>query len=530
MTENIFTIKNKYLKFLLFIIELVLVYFISYKLITYFYNDFEIKALHLDDLHNLLEYIKDPDLKSWIIPYHENRMHYRPVFYALLFSFYNHIGTNINMTLPTNFIIFSAYSTIIYVLLRSLKVNRIFSILILILFSFINFNYYEISQLIGFIEGVPMVLSLTILVLSIKNMDADKRLFNIYSILNAILYLLMVFTHERYFPMLLLPIISIALNKIIDNRKKIKYYIIYLMELIFFFVVRFYHLRIWIPRGTDSSSLVKNFDLMRSFEFMYQQLMYLLGINLGPEYLCARKFTDVDDNTKYIIYFSILMLLFIIILYIIKKILNKKHKSYFSYYYSDEAKLFLNPYVDLFFILYILLCIVQSSLTIRVELRWLLSSFMGLMFYLTYMINYLLFNININLKNKSFFYIATVCFILFFISRTYINTYYKKYVNKIFIFTEQYVINSFYDVTVGTYGLDKIKNDMNIVIYRDFFDVLSKEEDYHFFDQFDRKLSKRKIIERKVDDYRLFYALQNENDIILVEGPDLKYKIFEKEK
>ena len=99
----------------------------------------------------------------------------------------------------------------------------------------------------------------------------------------------------------------------------------------------------------------------------------------------------------------------------------------------------------------------------------------------------------------------------------------KKY----FLVNEQKVINGFYDATVSKYGVDVIKKK-NILITSDNYKTFINEEYTHFFDQFDRKISDRVIIQICTDTDRLYEALSNDDDIILNEGLDYRFEEHKK--
>ena len=508
--------------FLFIVIEYVLVFFLSYCIIRYFNRDVVIKALHLDDLHNLIEYMREPVLTNWILKYYETAMHYRPVFYVGLFSYFALIGTNVSRVLSINFVLCSILATVVYYLSRKLKIHRFLALLIVVLFSTINFLYYEIYQLIGFIEGYSMLFSLVILVLSIKLSYADDICFKRYSKLCLVFYLLLVFLHERYFPMLLLPLIATKVNKLVDKKDKRVFNILYYAELIFFFAIRYYHLRIIIPRGTDCTSLVDNFDLIRSFKFMYHQLMYLFGVNLGPEYLCGIDFVNTNDNIKIVIGTSAIIVLTIVSMYIYFKTKNKKTTDDKNALTTKDNNEFDIKHIDLFFILYIFLCILQSSLTIRVELRWLLASFVGLIIYLSHMLMYIFIELGFNSSNIFKRNIVFVIFLLFFSTRIVMNIYFKNNREKLFIINEQIVVNSLYENTVEKYGIEDIKN-RTIYIATDYYRTIKPEELTHFFDQYDRIISDRQIIYLGTDFDNIDSDAKNKYDIVLNEIGNWKY-------
>ena len=237
--------------------------------------------------------------------------------------------------------------------------------------------------------------------------------------------------------------------------------------------------------------------------------MYLCGINLGPEYLCGRSFVNTDNKMQNIIIISAILMFILILLYIVTKISHRKteKKSY------NEHK-----NVDILFVLYIILCILQSSLTIRVELRWLLASFICLMFYISHMLSYIIDNEKCHKIVKVF---SITIFTLYLIIRVYMCIYFRDNNMNIFIINEQKVVNSLYEKTVEKYGIEKIKN-LKILITSNMYRTLIEEEKTHFFDQYDRKLSDNQII--YVNDTNDENINFDDYDIVLAENGYLEYE------
>ena len=499
--------KNIIFRCLMTAIEFMLVFVISFAMLKYVNREVKLLAFHLDDLNNYTSFLEFPKLSSWIIPYDPTRMHYRPVFYFFLFIIFKLITGNVSRLLLINLFVNSVVSTGIYFLMRSLKINRILSALSIVFYSYISYSYFQIYQAIGIIEALPLLVSLIILVLSIKSENSNIKTFNIIIITNWILYIIMVFTHERYFPMMLLILIQIVLNK--NVVKKAKYFAISFIEFFVFFAIRYYHLRIIVPRGTDCSDLIANFDLLRSFKFIFHQIMYLLGANLGPRYLCGMNIYEMDKRMIIFIVLSAVSIVAILVINFATKTVKK--------YGENNNKNHINVYI----LLYIFLCILQSSLTIRVELRWLYASFMALFIYLAYTLNLI---INIKNANKNMLKRLTLfIFIVFYASRMWLNRYYKKYDNYIFLINEQKPINTLALESVYKYGIEKIR-DMTIIMPSENFNIISDYEKIHFFDPFDGKFSDRDMIVIDSDADRINAALSNENEIVIVEDLNYQYK------
>ena len=529
--DTINVIENNKEKFLMKYIKLclkfILVFSISYIFIRYANRNVELLALHLDDMTNYMSYLELGNLKAWIIDFYPNRMHYRPIFYIILINIFRIISGHIERLLIVNIVINSMIATVIYFLMDRLHIKILFKILTIVLYSVISYSYFQIYEAIGCIEGIPLMLSLIILVSCIKNRYYDEKKYTISCTISLILYILMVFTHERYFPMLLLILISISTNANISKRTKNKFFVISFVELFAFFAIRYYHLRIIIPRGTDCSSLVENFDLIRSFKFIYHQIMYLLGVNLGPRYLCGMNFYEASNKAKFIIAISAMLILILFVVYIVGQGLRKKYKrdDAKNSFTIDNVSDAYNKYVDRYFIIYIFLCILQSSLTIRVEMRWLYASFMALVMYMSYIVSKA-YNVEIseNAKiNLLYKYSLVSLFLAFFIGRMLVNSYYKRFDELIFIINEQKVVNNLYKNTVGKYGIDKIRN-MNVYITSDNYKIISSYERWYFFDQYDGKISDREMIKIESDSDKIIDAINDENSIVLEEDNRLGYR------
>lgn len=505
-------------KGLLFTAEILIILCVSFFIVRFVNRDVVIKALHLDDLENYLHYIKDPSLKSWIFDYYPDRMHYRPFFYILLFNIFHLLHDNVQNLLIINISINAIVATIIYFQARRLNIHRIFCISLILLYAHANYSYFQLYQAIGCIEALPLAFSLIILTNSVLSINFDSKKFVCYTIFSLVLYFIMVFTHERYFPMMLLILIAIKLNKNISKNTKIKLYIASWIEFFIFFGIRYYYLGIIVPRGTSCTSLIEHFDLARSFKHFFIEVMYILGVNLGPKHLSGINFFDTNLYAKILALLGIIVVLGILVLNIINN-----HKNFVHENKKDKL-----PYIGRFFFLYIFLCILQSSLTIRVEMRWVYASFVALAIYISYISSVAITNAEIVFlepasalqsedKNVKYGTILAFLFVIFFIVRFMTFDYYKKYNNNIFIVNEQYLVNSLAELTVEKYGIDKIRK-MKIYVTSDNYKVISEKERWHFFDQFDRKTSNKEMIMVNENPDVWLEALQDKNSIVLYES------------
>ena len=469
---------------------------------------------------------------EFAIKFYESN-HYRPTFEALQYLIYTLVGTDPSRFILINKIYNIIISIFIYYFTSDITKNRILAFITSSFYITSHLAYYQISQGIGGIESTALFLSIIILYLCIKLVDNENKntcksyRYNIITIIIIyILFFLLVFDHERYLSMASIIIITILLlkkpndNELLNddlnghNKYNLKTFkvisiISFLIEIIIICYIRYLATNRVLPAGTGGTYVEETFNIGECLKHCINQVAIIFGINIGPEHLYGIEFSAITNKKIILLTFaSILIILFIIITYISFRIYNHKKEK-------DLKKLLS---IDLLFLTYIAMCIGSSSVTIRVEMRFVYSSFIVSVIYLSYMLKYIISKINLN----SLKVIFTFLFIIIFMLRLPVEKLYREYYYKIYCFIDLKRVNSLYDLTIGTYGLDKIiSKDENIkkkiIIVNKFYKMTNFYSEY-FFKIYDKDNIGNKIM--LVNDFsEIDERTLDENTIIIYEDP-----------
>lgn len=215
------------------------------------------------------------------------------------------------------------------------------------------------------------------------------RSYDIYYYGALILYVMLCLTHERFLS--LLPLFYLVLiRKLLREEKSLRK--AYLTEnkrkwlapviaVAAMLLVRMIFTGGMVPAGTGGTEVTDTFSVMEALGFAIDQVKYLFGINAGQDYLSGLSWEGTPELIKGLVKISILMIGVIIVMYAIVLLLyigskDKKDREQLSRLVWDSA----------LFIAFIGLCIGSSSVTIRVEMRWVYVSFAAALIFACYMI------------------------------------------------------------------------------------------------------------------------------------------------
>ena len=216
-----------------------------------------------------------------------------------------------------------------------------------------------------------------------------------------------------------------------------------------------------MPAGTGGTYVEETFKLSECLINCFKQVAFIFGINTEPDYLYGIDFASItSQKIKFLNFVSIALIIIIILIYIIFRI-----KSF-----KKDRKIA----TDLIFLSFIAMCIGSSSVTIRVEMRFIYVSFVAAIIYLSYMIRYLSSNININIVKI----LAYLSLIIVFITRVPLELEYRESYPKIHCIVDLNRVNSIYDNTIGRYGLDDILNGRKIYIINKYYDMTEFYAEY----------------------------------------------------
>ena len=465
----------------------------------------------MDDLY-MWSWFPNTSLYDFAIKFYESTR-YRPIYYILQYIEFLIVKNNVIYFSYINILLNSIVATFIYQFSKKQDNGIIISSLISIFYIMSHFSYYQIHQVIGIIETFAQFFALIILYLCIEYIENDNykniKLFFMYFV-----FLLVAFTHERFLclsPIIICTFIFKEIKNNIDKNKILKnisvHSIILILEILFIFFIRILATGKVIPAGTGGTFVEDTFSIKECFSFAISQVLFIFGLNAGPEHLVGVTFNDTAPLIKFILFISIILLLSIVSIYVYLKIKNKT-KKIINYIYKD-----------ILFLLFIAVCIGASSVTIRVEMRFIYVSFTASIIYLSYIISSIFIMLKENKLKKEqiklFFSIIYILFLGFFFTRNYVEHYYRKYYPKIYCITDQMRVNSLADNTVYKYGVDETLNNKRVFIFYNKYNFTKFYSEY-FFKIYDKNFEGIPI-QFIYDDKDFPKDFNPENDILLLE-------------
>lgn len=408
-------------------------------LFTFYINrKIRVSGLYMDDLY-LWSCYGEQSFREFVFPVGSTR--FRPVFWMAAYIELALIGTKLELIVPVNLIILTLIAAYCYFFMIRTGGARPLSFAACIAILASTFSYYDVSQLLGLLESLSMFFAVFICVQLYRYMHENKELCFIAAV---IAYLLVCFTHERY--MVLIPMFYYVL--IVKKDRKPLNYILPAAVLLFVAVSRYLVTGTLLPAGTGGTKVEETFTAAGFISSIKCEIKYLLGFNAGPEYLCGLEWTYVDSRVKAAVYAGICLMAILAVLFLIKVfICFKKDRSALTAL-TDE----------IFFAGFIIGCTAASSVTIRVEMRWIYASFVFLMFILVYAAGFIRRNSGKMLRSAAFLCVLSVC--MLYVTE---NIYYRGWWGNIYLFPNQARYNSLADVTFGKYGNEIFGKDIYII-------------------------------------------------------------------
>jgi len=261
-----------------------------------------------------------------------------------------------------------------------------------------------------------------------------------------------------------------------------------------FFIIRSLAIGSFVPKGTGGTEVHEGFSLTKAFSHAFSQVFYIFGIQAGPDYLAGIPWEEVGRKHRYVIYASIAVLALSILLALLFAILKGKLKKEFF------GK-------NILFLCFIALCIGCSSITIRVEMRWVYVSFAASLLYFAYLLG------NTGMPIPTFFALLFVCL------RFPAEMKYRESFPRIYFWEDQDRMNSLAEQTIEKYGRDYVLGKQVYILENSY--KMSKFYGDTFFQVFDPEMSGQGT---KIHFMKDFTELPSEansyNSIVLKEVPE----------
>lgn len=361
-----------------------------------------IRALYGDDLY-LWSFYGCEDFWSFTFP-KVTKGNFRPFYWALSYLEFRLIGPHVHWYARFNVLLNVAIAWVIYFFSRRLsrlarmpqgmRIGQAVGLLTGMLYLQSHFAAYQIAQVLGLLESLALLLALLTLWGLFDYMEGRGT----RAYLRACLcFFLVIFTHERFIalaPLFYLAVITqyqterqlcrrfapsrmscAASDEIpaMNRLGRIFELLLPLLILAVFFGTRMVVAGEAIPVGTAGTKVQDTFSLAQALGFAFSQVAYIFGVNAGHAIFCGVSFGDSAHWVQGLIVLSWLCLLLMLVLYVRRAWRRGR----------------ITPRLigeNLLFICFIALCIGSSSITIRLETRWVYVSYTAALLYLSYML------------------------------------------------------------------------------------------------------------------------------------------------
>lgn len=278
------------------------------------------------------------------------------------------------------------------------------------------------------------------------------------------------------------------------KRPKILPFFLPFVQAFLFFSIRSLAIGSFVPKGTGGTEVQDGFSLTKALSHAFSQVFYIFGIQAGPDYLAGIPWEEVGRKHRYVIYASIAVLAFSILLALLFAIRKGKLKKEFF----GKNILFLG---------FIALCIGCSSITIRVEMRWVYVSFAAALLYFAYLLG------NTGMPIPTFFALFFVCL------RFPAEMKYRESFPRIYFWEDQERMNSLAEQTIGKYGRDYVLGKQVYILENNY--RMSKFYGDTFFQVFDPEMSGQGTKIHFIKDFRELPSEANlYNSLVLKEVPE----------
>ena len=511
-----------------------------------------IRALYGDDLY-LWSFYGCEDFWSFTFP-KVTKGNFRPFYWAMSYLEFLLIGPHVHWYARFNVLLNVAISWVIYFFSRRLsRLTRVphgmlpgqtVGLLTGMLYLQSHFAAYQIAQVLGLLESLALLLALLTLWGLFDYMEGRGTRAYLHA---CLCFFLVIFTHERYialFPLFYLAVFTqyqterrlcrrFAPSRMSEvprtsqppasagttecdtpgsdmlsgNRLgRLLELLLPLVILAVFFGTRMVVAGEAIPVGTAGTKVQDTFSLTQALGFAFTQVAYIFGVNAGHAIFCGVSFADSARWVQALIGLSWLSLLLMLVLYV--RSVWKRGR--------------ITPRLigeNLLFICFIALCIGSSSITIRLETRWVYVSYTAALLYLSYMLGEIAKSGRVKLEAgrtvrtraavpqrtsmdsvsasgehgerfgmKKCRMAMVLTFSLLFMAygavMTPVEHYDRQHYPNIFFFFDQDRVNSLADCTIDAVGAENFLGKKQVYIYYNYYEMSDFYAEY-FYKPFD---------------------------------------------
>lgn len=313
----------------------------------------EIKGLYMDDLY-LWSCYGEQSFREFVFPLGSTR--FRFVFYLAAWLELGLFGSHLGGFVPFNIVLNGCIAYTVYRFGKRLSGRRPIGLLTGLLYLLSRMSYYQISQVYGLMESLALWCALGILYCLYRYLTDQKEKGHFW-LRAVVLYFLVCFIHERYMVLLLL-FYGAALMK---REKQPGAWIGVTVVFAVVQAIRLLTIGSISPAGTAGTTVADTFNFTQALKYAISQVLYIFGINAGPAFLNGASWTESPAWVRIFVVFACICLAMLTGLFIRVLIREKEQR---------RERLFVTG----LFLLFLALCIGSSSVTIRVETRWIYVS------------------------------------------------------------------------------------------------------------------------------------------------------------
>ena len=426
-------------------------------------RNIEIKGLYMDDLYFWSCYGEQGFLQ-YVFPLGSTR--FRFLYYLAAWLEMAVVGNHVNWFVPFNILLNTAVSCSIYMIGRRLSRSKGIGFLCGFMYLISRMAYYQIGQVLGLMETMALWMAIGILWYLYRYLDGEDG--RKYYYLSCALYFGVCFVHERY--MVLFPLLLLVL--LIKRSKDAAEWGAGLVSFLLVQAIRVFAIGSVVPAGTGGTQVADTFSLTDTIRYGLSQIAYVFGINAGPEHLNGCPWAQSPLPIRILVLLADAAIAVIVLGFLIKVIKDKRK--------DVKGKVLCSLAL---FLLFIGACIASSSVTIRVEMRWVYVSLTAALLLLAYMYGYLTEGVKPELYLIRLWPwgAAFACYVILMLPA---ELFYRAQYPNLYLWPDQLRYNSLAEETYGRYGDSLFGKNIYIIgssyemsdfTARTFFKVFDKE-------------------------------------------------------
>lgn len=415
----------------------------------------ELKGLYMDDLY-LWSCYGEQSFTEFVFPMGSSR--FRFLFYLASYLELMLIGSHVTWMVPFNIILNACIAFSIYKIALHFNRNHIFSTAAGIAYLLSRMAYYQIGQFYGLMESLGLWAAVGMFYFLYRYVNERNTGAFLWA---NLLYFSASFIHERY--MVLFPVLLLAL--LLGSGKKGLYeeglredgvytrsrrrrepekactakWILLIVTLGVFGLIqliRFITIGTLSPAGTGGTDVADTFEMADAMTHAWEQVGFVFGVGSGPDYLCGMTYGKSPENIRNLIMAANVVLGLTVLVFVICWIRDREN-------WGTHLKNVV------LFLAFIALCIGSSSVTIRVEMRWVYVVYAMALLFLSYMAGSV---------GK-----AGILVILYLVLMFPVETFYRGNWETIYLWPTQMRYNSLAEETVLKYGKEIFDKDVYII-------------------------------------------------------------------